>query len=465
MKNRTEEDREDAVDAAVNAGLSGAASYVVSRYGSGIKEHMVAYGGVDNETGEVLKRGLKQISEYKVNPEFKDSNLKQQAGFAAETKEVARRRAEEAIAGKRPTTVRTDDIPGHVNDQLFDITCEVDANGNPVNHDLDMYEKIRDAVDYGIIHGYIRLNDANKYVLIKLKEETPAFIEKLKATLVEMKSDIQTRDANWIDALNEIEKREHRKPYVEIALDRNYKNLSLTSRQHILPEDDFSIKNIYRVVRADMEIEKLVFDAKKFYEESQFFYDIDNLINLNRTIELYLKANVAGLISHERGKGWSVKYSSNQFNKPIVFFEDKLVKSDDFDRPMYYLAVISAFAKVILEEKVVNGIEKAYAPYTWDRDAQPEGLVHHPSSAAFTKLMRIFDLPLFANEDTEIRNEAIDNYYKNSNYKDYYSYPLGYKNADTIFENLKLVIKAFEYFARYNSGLFVEEPKQDDESE
>ena len=340
-----------------------------------------------------------------------------------------------------------------------------DANGNPVNHDLDMYEKIRDAVDYGIIHGYIRLNDANKYVLIKLKEETPAFIEKLKATLVEMKSDIQTRDANWIDALNEIEKREHRKPYVEIALDRNYKNLSLTSRQHILPEDDFSIKNIYRVVRADMEIEKLVFDAKKFYEESQFFYDIDNLINLNRTIELYLKANVAGLISHERGKGWSVKYSSNQFNKPIVFFEDKLVKSDDFDRPMYYLAVISAFAKVILEEKVVNGIEKAYAPYTWDRDAQPEGLVHHPSSAAFTKLMRIFDLPLFANEDTEIRNEAIDNYYKNSNYKDYYSYPLGYKNADTIFENLKLVIKAFEYFARYNSGLFVEEPKQDDESE
>lgn len=125
-------DGDASVDATVNAGLSGAASDVVSRYGSGVKEHFVAYSGVDNETGQQLKRGLKQISRSKVNPEFKDSNLKQQAGFSAEVKEVARRRAEEAIAGKKPTTLRTDDIPGHVNDPLFDITSEVDAAGNPV---------------------------------------------------------------------------------------------------------------------------------------------------------------------------------------------------------------------------------------------------------------------------------------------------------------------------------------------
>ncbi len=119
-------------DSTINAGLAGAASDVVSRYGSGVKEHFVAYSGIDNEAGQTLKRGLKQISQSKVNPEFRDSNLKQQAGFSAEVKEVARRRAEEAIAGKKPTTMRTDDIPGHVNDQLFDITSEVDAAGNPV---------------------------------------------------------------------------------------------------------------------------------------------------------------------------------------------------------------------------------------------------------------------------------------------------------------------------------------------
>ena len=126
----------------VNAGLAGVASDVVDRYGSGVKEHIVGYSGVDNETGTVNERGLKQISQYhrgdsKTDPNYQ-TNTKQQAGFAAETKEVARRRAEEAIIGKRPTTTRTDDIISsdglkhHVNDQLFDITSEVDSNGDPI---------------------------------------------------------------------------------------------------------------------------------------------------------------------------------------------------------------------------------------------------------------------------------------------------------------------------------------------
>ena len=87
----------------VNAGLAGCAGDVIDRYGSGVKEHIVGYSGVDNETGTVNNRGLKQISQYrrgdpKTDPNYR-INTKQQAGFAAETKEVARRRAEEAIAG------------------------------------------------------------------------------------------------------------------------------------------------------------------------------------------------------------------------------------------------------------------------------------------------------------------------------------------------------------------------------
>lgn len=112
--------------------LAAIAQDAISRYGSGVKEHLVAFGGVDNETGQHLKRSLEGISKSKVHPDFQKQNLKQQAGFAAETKEVARRRAEQAIAGKKPTITRTDDIPGHVNDQLFDISCKVDAAGNPV---------------------------------------------------------------------------------------------------------------------------------------------------------------------------------------------------------------------------------------------------------------------------------------------------------------------------------------------
>ena len=140
VKNKEEERKRN--DAITNAGLAGAAGDVVDRFGSGVKEHIVGYTGVDNETGTVNERGLKQISKYhrgdpKTDPNYQ-TNTKQQAGFAAETKEVARTRAEEAIAGKKPTTTRTDDIISpdgqkhHVNDQLYDITSEVDKNGNPI---------------------------------------------------------------------------------------------------------------------------------------------------------------------------------------------------------------------------------------------------------------------------------------------------------------------------------------------
>ena len=112
--------------------MAAIAGDVVSRYGSGVKEHLVAHGGIDNETGRQLKKSLGRIARSKVHPDFQKQNLKQQEGFAAEVKEVARRRAEQAIAGKKPTAMRTDDIPGHVNDPLFDITEKVDAAGNPV---------------------------------------------------------------------------------------------------------------------------------------------------------------------------------------------------------------------------------------------------------------------------------------------------------------------------------------------
>lgn len=117
---------------AESGALAAIAQDTVERHGSAVKEHLVVHGGVDNETGRHLKKSIKSVSQSKVHPKFQKQNLKQQAGIAAELKEVARRRAERAIAGKKPTAVRTDDIPGHQNDPLFDITDKVDAAGNPV---------------------------------------------------------------------------------------------------------------------------------------------------------------------------------------------------------------------------------------------------------------------------------------------------------------------------------------------
>lgn len=101
------------------AAQAGAAFEVVQRYGTAEKGHIVAYSGLDNETGKQLKRGLKKIAQSKVNPDYKEQNIKQQSGFAAEDKYVARQNAEKIISGESERVIRTDDL-GRVNDPLYD---------------------------------------------------------------------------------------------------------------------------------------------------------------------------------------------------------------------------------------------------------------------------------------------------------------------------------------------------------
>lgn len=101
------------------AAQSGAAHEVIECYGNASKQHYVAYTGKDNEVGKTLKRGLKKTSESKVNPEYRNQNLKQQAGYAAEDKYTARQNAEKIIKGEKTRYSRTDDI-GRVNDPIYD---------------------------------------------------------------------------------------------------------------------------------------------------------------------------------------------------------------------------------------------------------------------------------------------------------------------------------------------------------
>lgn len=123
----------------LRAGLAGAQADTVQRYGAAVKEHAVAYTGVDRETGQKLAKGLKDISKSKVDPSNRDANIKQQAGFSAEVKTQARENAEKAIQNKTASrTVRTDDMVkqpdgrGHTvggkNEQLYDI-AEVSRGG------------------------------------------------------------------------------------------------------------------------------------------------------------------------------------------------------------------------------------------------------------------------------------------------------------------------------------------------
>lgn len=115
----------------LNAGIAGASYETIQRFGDAAKQHFVAYSGEDNELNQTLVKGLKQISESKINADYKYQNIHQQAGFSAEVKDVAKSNAQRIINHDSTRKVRTDDL-GRVNDPLYD-TVTMDSRGNIIS--------------------------------------------------------------------------------------------------------------------------------------------------------------------------------------------------------------------------------------------------------------------------------------------------------------------------------------------
>lgn len=113
-----------------NATIAGATMDTVQRFGSAAKEHLVAYSGKDFENNVFLKKGLKDIANSKVHPDYVETNLKQQAGFAAENKYTARQNAEHMIKGDGKRVHNTDVKGSGSYNELHDHI--ITENGNVV---------------------------------------------------------------------------------------------------------------------------------------------------------------------------------------------------------------------------------------------------------------------------------------------------------------------------------------------
>lgn len=125
------DDKDNKKKSLLNAAIVGGTYQTTQKYGDAVKQHFVAYSGRDNETGINLVKGLKDIAEGKINPDYEFQNISQQSGFAAEVKEVARSNAEAIINDDSTRKIRTDDL-GRINDQLYD-TLTIDKNGNIID--------------------------------------------------------------------------------------------------------------------------------------------------------------------------------------------------------------------------------------------------------------------------------------------------------------------------------------------
>ncbi|GHU73959.1 hypothetical protein FACS1894188_00820 [Clostridia bacterium] len=126
MENITDSDKNlaDAVALGVNAETLG-------RYSDAGKQFKVAYDGINQETGKKLHQGLKGISQSKVNPDYANQNINQQAGYSAEVLDTAKQNAENIKSGNSQRVFRTDDL-GRVNDTRAD-QVTLDKFGNVID--------------------------------------------------------------------------------------------------------------------------------------------------------------------------------------------------------------------------------------------------------------------------------------------------------------------------------------------
>ncbi len=131
-----------------NIGVGAGLSETVEKYGRANKEHLVILDGVDNETGEELKRSLKDISNYKVNDEYKRTNIKQQAGNSAELQEQARQNARNIVEGNSNRVVQYDNLSEEQQKQIQEMFPNFDTpNGNHQLVDLVTLDENGNIID------------------------------------------------------------------------------------------------------------------------------------------------------------------------------------------------------------------------------------------------------------------------------------------------------------------------------
>lgn len=108
---------------------------LVQTHGEGSSQIIQAYKGVrvDGQgiTEDFHGRSLKGISKYKTNPQYKNQNIQQQAGFSAELIDEARQNQQAILAGDA-TRTRTTDGLGQTNDPQNDLV-KVHPDGSVIS--------------------------------------------------------------------------------------------------------------------------------------------------------------------------------------------------------------------------------------------------------------------------------------------------------------------------------------------
>ena len=323
---------------------------------------------------------------------------------------------------------------------INDNSRAVNEDGSVKNNDIEVYSLIRKAVEYGIQNEYIfvdaesgNMTATPHYSMLCLKDFSPAFIGRMVSLLLSGRSNI----SNWRDALRQIEETEHRKYSELVRLDEAINNKPLISKQTISPLGSHELKNVYRVVRSDMKMTKLVIETMEKYEKEGFFHYISNATVFSDQVKYFIQAKQCGMLSYDPKKGWNCTYSDNPSDKPILFFDDYMRKNEKLDKVFENYLVFSAFAKTCYKPEIRECIDEAFDKL--QRAASRDSETSIPSCKdVLESIEKGLRSELFTIRNPEDRRVAIEDQYNASSYQAWYDLPKRYTGADSLVENFEL---------------------------
>lgn len=148
----------------------------------------------------------------------------------------------------------------------------VGHDGKSVNNDRELYEQIRDAYEYGIKCGYIyRCEEIAGVTTSDYKILVIGNLEECRYLIKDLLKEHNTGSESL--TFKEILKKDKSIIFEEVTI-TSHGNAPLANRIDECSED--GTKNVYRVIRSNMHLLKLVIDTKEKYENSGIFEALVN---------------------------------------------------------------------------------------------------------------------------------------------------------------------------------------------
>lgn len=303
-----------------------------------------------------------------------------------------------------------------------------DRNNQPMNNDKQMYEKIREAVEFGISMGYIQetTNAAGVVVGYKILHITETR-DQYQSLFVEYKKMLDNHEgADWTIALARAAATGNiLYDYVELCSD----NTSLQGRILAQPARPTDLKNLYRVVRSNMRLERTVLEAKGKY--AQLFERLNNMRLYSERMNTFTNMIVYDIIKNDAAsKTWTYTYSEASPSKDLFVYT---AQRNELDIASNIFHAFVAFC-----ETVDNEMHNVICQYigrlnnAGSRDLKNRDLMVAAINGALSN-------PIFTNpvESEKIANiNKLRNESNQDHYRKLYDMPVEFDGAYSVYNNV-----------------------------